>query len=196
MPPASSYDAISILTLTSAWTSILSSTLPRRRYPWTSSCRGSGGMSTSILTQSLRFRRILLLPFCHGCRLHRCLRHCRRRCTCSNLDRLLRYCPLIYPPPFSDTSVRTSLAVPTVVPLPPLSVGVAAYMTTAAIGAVADPDARNLADPAVVRSFRWVGRSLSSSSFYPFSSSLSSSSSYPSPSTAAFVILIVVPEEG
>ena len=49
-PPAASYDVISILTLTFTRTSISLSTLLRRRYPWTYSCRCSRGIFTSILT--------------------------------------------------------------------------------------------------------------------------------------------------
>ena len=122
-----------------------------------------------------RRRRVLPFPFLHNLRLRCCCHLCH--CACNNLGRLLRYSPLIYPPRFSNTSVHTSPAVPTVVPLPPLSDDVAVDMTTAAIGDIADPDALNLADPAVVPSFRRVGRSLPSSSSYSFSSSLSSSSS-------------------
>ena len=140
-------------------------------------------------------RSILPFPSCHCCRLRHCFR--RRRCDCDILGRLLRYGLFICPPPFSATSVCTLPAVPMVVPLPPLSVGVAADVTAATIGATAEPSAFNLAYPAVFRYFLRVGQYLSSSSFSSFylSSSMSSSSSYSSPSTAAFLLSIVVPAE-
>ena len=98
-----------------------------------------------------RCRRILPFPFRHCRLLHHC--HRRRCCACDNLGSLLRYVPLIYPPLLSATYVRTFPAVPVVVPLPPLSVGVAADVTADTIGYATDPAALNPAYPAVFRSF-------------------------------------------
>ena len=138
-----------------------------------------------------RRRRILPFYFLNCCCFRRCCR-CRR-CACNNLGCLLLYGSLIYPPKFSTASVSSSPAVLTVVPLPPLLVGVSANVTISAIGSAADPAALNPADPVVVWSFRRVGQYLSSSYFYSFS--LSSSLSYYSPLTAAFVLCVIVPEE-
>ena len=89
VPPEAYYGVISILPLTSTRTSISSSTLPMRQYPWNAFCCCSGGVLNSILTYYSHCRKILPSPFRHRCHLRRC---CRRRCcTCDNLGRLLRY---------------------------------------------------------------------------------------------------------